>query len=46
MFAADAWIEDPVGSPRLLGHDAIGEAVERVALPQRGLLDDTSLFGP
>jgi len=24
LFAEDAWIEDPVGSPRLLGHDAIG----------------------
>lgn len=23
-FAEDGWIEDPVGSPRLLGHEAIG----------------------
>jgi steroid delta-isomerase len=23
LFAPDAWIEDPVGSPRLDGHDAI-----------------------
>lgn len=23
-FAPDAWIEDPVGTPRLEGHDAIG----------------------
>ena len=23
-FAPDAWIEDPVGSPRLEGHEAIG----------------------
>jgi steroid Delta-isomerase len=24
QFTDDAWIEDPVGSPRLLGHEAIG----------------------
>jgi steroid delta-isomerase len=24
LFAEGAWIEDPVGSPRLEGHDAIG----------------------
>jgi steroid delta-isomerase len=24
LFASGAWIEDPVGSPRLEGHDAIG----------------------
>jgi steroid delta-isomerase len=24
LFADDGWIEDPVGTPRLTGHDAIG----------------------
>ncbi len=24
LFAPDAWLEDPVGSPRLEGHEAIG----------------------
>lgn len=24
LFAADAWIEDPVGSPRVEGHEALG----------------------
>ena len=24
LFADDAWLEDPVGSPRLSGHDEIG----------------------
>jgi hypothetical protein len=28
-----------------IGDDAVGEAIERIALPQRGLLDDPRLFG-
>jgi steroid Delta-isomerase len=24
LFSGDAWLEDPVGSPRLQGHEAIG----------------------
>ena len=29
LFAEDAWLEDPVGSPRVEGHDAIGGFFEQ-----------------
>lgn len=31
LFAADAWIEDPVGTPRHEGHDAIGTFFEQMS---------------
>ena len=29
LFAEDAWLEDPVGSPRIEGHEAIGGFFEQ-----------------
>lgn len=29
LFAEEAWLEDPVGSPRIEGHDAIGGFFEQ-----------------
>jgi steroid delta-isomerase len=39
LFAPDAWIEDPVGTPRHEGHDAIGTFFENA----RGMAESIEL---
>jgi steroid delta-isomerase len=39
LFASDAWIEDPVGTPRHAGHDGIGGFFDQMA----GMADSIEL---
>ena len=39
LFAADGWIEDPVGQPRMEGHEAIGQFFDA----NRGMAEEIEL---